>query len=30
LVPPPVISLLGLGRSSFPMADRDDHIHAGS
>jgi hypothetical protein len=24
-----VISLLGLGGPSFPMANHDDHIHAG-
>jgi hypothetical protein len=24
-----VISLLGLGGPSFPMADHDDHIHVG-
>jgi hypothetical protein len=27
--PRQVISLLGLGGSSFPMADHDDHIHVG-
>jgi hypothetical protein len=29
LQPRQVISLLGLGGSSFPMADHDDHIHVG-
>lgn len=29
LQPRQVISLLGLGGASFPMADHDDHIHVG-
>ena len=29
LQPKQVISLLGLGGPSFPMADHDDHIHVG-
>jgi hypothetical protein len=29
LQPKQVISLLGLGGASFPMADHDDHIHVG-
>ena len=29
LQPRQVISLLGLGGSSFPMADHADHIHVG-
>ena len=27
--PRQVISLLGLGGASFPLADHDDHIHVG-
>jgi hypothetical protein len=29
LRPRQVISLLGLGGPSFPLADHDDHIHVG-
>ena len=29
LQPKQVISLLGLGGPSFPLADHDDHIHVG-
>ena len=29
LAPQQVISLLGLGGASFPLADHDDHIHVG-